>query len=103
MRDISIENIRFDQVVVQDAAEYNGFHIRFMVENQRFDFLVGGKQSPFPLNIRHQFNEKEICHICGSKIYPVPIGHQVCKVFQENKAQLLRYFQKRFPSSFLVS
>ena len=81
---------------IKKVDDYDGFDIRFYINHQHYQFLVGNTKNPFPLNVKHIFKEKGTCKLCGKVIYPLPYGHQVCIAFQKNLQQLLLYFQKYY-------
>lgn len=100
MKNIKIEDLAFQEVNITKAMEYDGYKIRFIINNQTFHFLVGSMKLPFALNVKHSFSKKETCHICEKTIYPVPLGHQLCSPLQKNMKDLLTYFQNTYSDCF---
>jgi hypothetical protein len=100
MSETNIEELTIENILILNVEDYDGFDIRFKIENQTYQFLVGNTKNPFPLNVKHVFKEKEECHLCHKLIYPAPFGQQVCKAFQGNMKTLLSYFQLNFPAHF---
>ncbi|MBM7692124.1 hypothetical protein JOC77_001551 [Peribacillus deserti] len=88
----SIHELHLELIDVFKNDGFNGYEIVFSVQGQRFCFLTGNTKHPFPLNVKHQFAEKDICRLCGKNIYAAPIGHQLCAYFQRNMRELLQYF-----------
>ncbi|WP_226037242.1 hypothetical protein [Aquibacillus saliphilus] len=97
---LQIEDLTIQNVSIMNAAEFTGVHIHFLVNNQRFQFLVGNSQSPIPLGIKHTFSKKDTCSLCNKKINAVPVGQQLCFYLQKNRQALLDFFLKNYPSHF---
>lgn len=96
------ENHPINQVYITKAAEFDGYNIIFTLDHQRFQFLVGSSKSPFPINIKHIFSEKDTCKQCNKRIMQVPVGQQLCPFLQSKKRELLEYFQVHYKNQFML-
>lgn len=96
----SIEELNIDHVDVRRNSGFDGYEIVFSVNRQLLCFLVGNTRQPFPLNVKHQFENKDKCRLCKKNVYPASFGHQLCIYFQNHLGLLLQYFQSRYPDRF---
>ncbi|WP_407270987.1 hypothetical protein [Radiobacillus sp. PE A8.2] len=96
MTELNVSKLQIEHVSVNTASEFNGFHIKFLVDNQLFQFLVGQGTSLIPFGIKHVFTEKQACQICNKTINAVPIGQQICSVLQSHREALLSYFKTNY-------
>ncbi|WP_409294233.1 hypothetical protein V1498_13475 [Peribacillus sp. SCS-26] len=92
---LNIENVR----AVKDEG-FDGYQIFFTSDGQVFCLLAGNRKKPFPLNVKHQFKEKEACILCGKTIYPAPYGQQLCTYFNGRQNGLLQDLMEIFPAQF---
>lgn len=94
------ENHFIEHVHIAKAAEFDGYNIIFSIDNQRFQFLIGNRKSPFPLNVKHIFSKMDTCRQCHKRIMQVPVGQQLCPTLQNKKKDLLEYFQSHYNNHF---
>ncbi|WP_182102095.1 hypothetical protein [Niallia taxi] len=97
---LNVSALPYKDVKISQLNSFDGYQINFRINNHFYQFLVGSKKTPFPLNVMHIFKEKDACTFCNKTIYPYPAGQQICFEFQENLTSLLNHFQTTYPSNF---
>lgn len=93
--DMELKNIK-----VNKSNAYNGHTIKFTVKGQDFLFMTGNSKVPFPMSVKHEFIDKDICKQCGKRIYPAGISIQLCGFFQQKQQDLLQYILRTHPEEF---
>jgi hypothetical protein len=93
-----IGELEIEKFNIVKTSGFKGYEIEFAVGGQTFIFILGNNSNPFTLGVKHQFENKSNCRLCGKVIYPAPFGQQPCLYFNYNKQQiLLEYFSPFLP------
>ncbi|UFT98288.1 hypothetical protein KO561_13895 [Radiobacillus kanasensis] len=100
MGETIVQNLDIRQVVVTKAAEFSGYNIRFEINEQHYQMLVGKNTDYIAINIKHIFRTKETCQLCGKRVFPAPLGQQICPHLQAERNELLPYFLTTYPEVF---
>lgn len=99
---LNVKGLPYQDVKISNLSSFDGYQINFRLNDHLYQFLVGNKKSPFPLNVMHIFKEKDVCIFCNKTIYPYPAGQQICLAFQKQLPSLLNHFQTSYPNDFIA-
>ncbi|TRZ36816.1 hypothetical protein CEQ21_15000 [Niallia circulans] len=98
---LDVKELTYQNIKISKLSTFDGYQINFHINNHLYQFLVGDKKTPFPLNVMHIFKEKDVCILCNKTIYPYPVGQQICLAFQKHLPSLLNHFQTMYPKDFI--
>ncbi|QDP41041.1 hypothetical protein [Radiobacillus deserti] len=94
-------DLMIQQVAISKSTEYSGYNIRFEISGQQYHMLVGKNTDYIAINIKHLFHSKATCALCGKRVFPAPLGQQICSYLQEEKERLLPYFLTSYSEQFV--
>lgn len=99
---LNVRELPYKDVKISHLSSFDGYQVNFRIKKHLYQFLIGNKKKPFPLNVMHIFIEKDVCTFCNKTIYPYPAGQQICLEFQKQLPFLLNHFQTICPEAFTV-
>ncbi len=99
---LNVRGLPYKDIKISQLSSFDGYQINFRINDHLYQFLVGSKKRPFPLNVMHIFKEKDVCAFCNKTIYPYPAGQQICFEFQRHLPSLLNHFQTMYPKDFIA-